>query len=83
MHPSALFTTRETRRRDPRDPAYWIVEGFAGFVEEFRYDLRRWTVDTRNPRAGRMDLARRWVAVAGDKAPYARWVRSKLLLRDG
>ncbi|NIA21576.1 MAG: hypothetical protein GWP05_06345, partial [Anaerolineaceae bacterium] len=34
-------------------------------------------------RAGRMDLARRWARVAGDKAPYARWVRSKLLLRDG
>lgn len=34
-------------------------------------------------RAGRMEAAARWAALADPKAPYARWVRSKLLLRAG
>jgi tetratricopeptide (TPR) repeat protein len=34
-------------------------------------------------RAGQMGAAARWAALADPKAPYAQWVRSKLLLRAG
>ncbi len=33
--------------------------------------------------AGKMDLAKRWVALAPKTSPMTRWIRSKLLLREG
>lgn len=37
---------------------FWIVEGFASFVEEFVFDDYRRTWETRNPRSSELDLIR-------------------------
>lgn len=39
-----------------KQKGYWLVEGFASFVEEFRFDTRARKYNPYNPRASRLDL---------------------------
>jgi hypothetical protein len=44
-------------RAQPLDqPGYWVAEGFATLVEEFRLDRHTGTWDSRNPRAHSLDV---------------------------
>ena len=49
-----LYTDRE-QRRSVGQPGYWIVEGFADFVEEFAWDLGNRSWDTFDPRCESLD----------------------------
>lgn len=51
----AIDAGRAARRRHDQ-PAYWIVEGFASFVEEFAFDLERRTHATDSPRDENLDI---------------------------
>ncbi len=50
-----LFKDREAGRSGDQ-PGYWIVEGMATFVEEFRWDLAARTWDATNPQAESLDI---------------------------
>jgi hypothetical protein len=50
-----LWTSAELRSTS-RTRGHWIVEGFATFVEEFRWDLARRTFDVVDPRAASLDV---------------------------
>ncbi|MCR9248018.1 MAG: PQQ-like beta-propeller repeat protein [bacterium] len=43
-------------RRDPRLPGYWLVEGFASFVEQFVFDVQGGTHRTDDPRNSNLDI---------------------------
>ncbi|MCP3920470.1 MAG: hypothetical protein GY711_33500 [bacterium] len=51
-------------KRDTSLPGYWIVEGFAGFIDEVRFDVPNASWETANPQSSRLDL----VANASEKA---------------
>ncbi len=51
-----LFTDAERDGGGGRVPGYWIVEGLATMVEEFRYDLATRRVETFVPRASALDV---------------------------
>lgn len=80
-----IVTAWVLSRWDPaRDGAGWLaaVEAAEKVADERTAagaDRLAWAAY----RMGEMDQAARWLAVADPKAPYARWVASKLLLRDG
>ena len=50
-----LFESRAGRRSSTL-PGYWIVEGMAVFLEEFRWDLKARTWSAANPRAASLDV---------------------------
>jgi hypothetical protein len=50
-----LFSTAD-RDKGLQAPGYWIVEGFATLVQEFRFDMRARTCETLNRRARSLDV---------------------------
>ncbi len=54
-----LFTNEEAVQRLHKPPTggYWIVEGFASLIEEFRFDGTAWRWTTENATSRRRDLA--------------------------
>jgi hypothetical protein len=65
-----LFTDRDRAGMDAGVPGYWIVEGFATLVEEFRFDLATRSVTTLDPRAWSLDLV-----ASADPAVLIPWDR--------
>ncbi|MEZ6015178.1 MAG: hypothetical protein R3F49_08700 [Planctomycetota bacterium] len=51
-----MWSLSETRERNYLQRGYWIVEGFAGFVEEWLFDTNARTWRTLDPRAERLDI---------------------------
>ncbi len=68
------ISSMRSMRRDPRVPGYWLVEGFASFVEEFVFDLDRRTHATDSPRDTNLDI----LAHASDRmlVPWRTLVRA-------
>ncbi len=50
-----LFTTADRTMKAFQVPGYWVVEGFATFIEEGRFDLVERSFDPWNPRAESLD----------------------------
>jgi hypothetical protein len=57
-----LFPYEPMELADATQPGYWIVEGFASLVDEFRFDVERGVWHTESPQSRRLDL----VAHAGE-----------------
>lgn len=53
---SPLKRSANARAPEADVPGFWIVEGFASLVQEFRLDLERRTWSAPDPRAGSLDL---------------------------
>ncbi len=45
-----------TRMQPPDVPGYWVAEGFASMIEEFKFDVRTREWTTENPRAHSLDV---------------------------
>lgn len=45
-----------TRVQPPDVPGYWVAEGFASMIEEFKFDVRTGEWSTENPRAHSLDV---------------------------
>ena len=48
------FSSAE-KRQSPTTPGFWLVEGFASFMDECLYDLDAWSWEPVNPRATSLD----------------------------
>jgi hypothetical protein len=51
-----LFPYRPLELADATQPGYWVVEGFASLVDEFRFDLEHGTWHPESPQSRRLDL---------------------------
>jgi hypothetical protein len=51
-----MWSREDLQGRSPLKSGYWIVEGFAGFVEEWLFDTSSSTWDALNPRSERLDI---------------------------
>lgn len=51
-----MFPFKPLERRDVTQPGFWIVEGFASLVDEFRFDLQHGTWHHESPQSRRLDL---------------------------
>ncbi|MFQ5844828.1 MAG: hypothetical protein ACE5JG_07560, partial [Planctomycetota bacterium] len=67
------------QRRGPRQPGYWIEEGFASFMEEGVYDVDAGTWELFNPRARSLDVLQ---AMADHKQRLIPWERLYRLSYD-
>ena len=51
-----MFPYKPFELADATQPGYWVVEGFASLVDEFRFDLERGTWHPDSPQSRRLDL---------------------------
>jgi len=51
-------------------PCFWIIEGFASWMEEARFDLERGVIQTFNPRCEDLDIL---ASLVDAKAPRIDW----------
>lgn len=51
-----MFPFKPMELADATQPGYWVVEGFASFVDEFRFDVARGTWHSESPQSRRLDL---------------------------
>lgn len=58
-----LWAYRTLNDENPMQPGYWVVEGFASFIDEFELDLERGTWNLGGSNSRRLDL----VASAGEE----------------
>jgi len=59
-----MFPYKSLELADATQPGYWVVEGFASLVDEFRFDLERGTWHPQSPQSRRLDLV---ANAAGDQ----------------
>ncbi len=66
-----LFTLEESEQRRVTTPGYWIVEGFATFVDEFEFDLATGTAEPWNATARSLDVLAN--AAPTQRIPWAKF----------
>ena len=65
-----LYGEKERFRSPFMQPCFWIVEGFASWMEQARFDLERGVIQTFNPRCPHLDIL---ASLIEAKAPRIDW----------